>query len=129
MAVPWRRCFPFRLGLGGPLGSGRQFLSWIYIDDLCRAIGHIIHEPSLQGAVNMVSPEAVRNKEFTTTLGRVIGRPAILPVPALALRLLLGEMADALLLSSVRAVPKKLQNSGFTFSYPNLYEALQQSTR
>ncbi|MCA1795995.1 MAG: TIGR01777 family oxidoreductase [Desulfuromonadaceae bacterium] len=119
---------PFKLGLGGPLGDGRQFLSWIYIDDLCRAVGHIIEESSLQGPVNMVSPEPVRNKEFASTLGQVIRRPAFLPAPSLALRLLLGEMADALLLSSVRAMPRKLQESGFTFNHPDLYGALQQST-
>ncbi len=119
---------PFKLGLGGPMGNGRQFMSWIYIEDLCRAIEHIIQERTLQGAVNLVSPEAVRNKEFTTTLGRVIGRPTVLPAPPFALRLLLGEMADALLLSSTRAVPQKLLESGFTFTHPDLYESLQQST-
>ncbi|MGM0416570.1 MAG: TIGR01777 family oxidoreductase [Thermodesulfobacteriota bacterium] len=119
---------PFKLGLGGPLGSGRQFMSWIDIDDLCRAIGHIIQEQSLHGPVNMASPQPVRNKEFSTTLGRVIGRPAILPAPSLALRLLMGEMADALLLSSTRAVPQKLLDSGFIFSRPELYEALQHNT-
>jgi len=118
---------PFKLGLGGPMGNGRQFMSWIYIEDLCRAIGHIIQERTLQGAVNLVSPEPVRNKEFTTTLGRVIGRPTVLPAPSFALRLLLGEMADALLLSSTRAVPQKLQESGFTFTHPDLYGSLQQS--
>lgn len=119
---------PFRLGLGGPLGNGRQFISWIDIDDLCRAIGHIIQTQSLQGPVNLVSPEPVRNKEFAATLGRVIERPAVLAVPSPALRLLLGEMADALLLSSVRVVPQKLQDSGFTFTHPDLYGALQQNT-
>lgn len=119
---------PFRLGFGGPLGDGRQFLSWIYIHDLCRAVEHIIETPELKGAVNMVSPEPVRNKEFATTLGHVIGRPTFLPAPSLALRILLGEMADALLLSSVRAVPKKLNDSGFTFTQADLYGALQHST-
>jgi len=119
---------PFRLGLGGPLGNGRQFISWIDIDDLCRAIGHIIQTQALQGPVNLVSPEPVRNKEFAATLGRVIGRPAVLAVPSPALRLLLGEMADALLLSSVRVVPQKLHDSGFTFTHPDLYGALQQNT-
>jgi hypothetical protein len=119
---------PFRLGLGGPLGSGRQFLSWIDIDDLCRAVGHILQESSLSGPVNMVSSEPVRNKEFATTLGRVLKRPAMLPVPAPALRLLLGEMADALLLTSTRAVPHKLLESGFNFIRPDLYGALKYNT-
>jgi NAD dependent epimerase/dehydratase family enzyme len=103
-------------------------MSWIDIDDLCHAIGHIIQEQSLQGAVNIVSPEPVRNKKFVTTLGHVIERPTFLPMPSLALRLLLGEMADALLLSSTRAVPQKLLDSGFTFNHSDLYGALQQNT-
>jgi hypothetical protein len=103
-------------------------MSWIDINDLSRAVEHIIQKQSLHGPVNFVSPEAVRNKEFTATLGRVIRRPAILPIPALALRLLMGEMADALLLSSTRVVPQKLVDSGFTFVQPDLYGALQQNT-
>lgn len=119
---------PFRLGLGGPAGSGRQFVSWIDIEDLCGAMAYIIDNASLHGPVNLVSPQPVHNKEFSQTLGKAIHRPAVLPAPALALRLLLGEMADALLLSSARAVPQKLLNSGFHFTYPNLQESLQHNT-
>ncbi|MDY0211588.1 MAG: TIGR01777 family oxidoreductase [Desulfuromonadaceae bacterium] len=120
---------PFRLGLGGPAGSGRQFMSWIDIEDLCDAMAHIINNTSLHGPVNLVSPHPVRNKEFSQALGKAIHRPAVLPVPALALRLLLGEMADALLLSSARAVPQKLLDSGFHFAHPHLQESLHLNTR
>ncbi len=115
---------PFRLGLGGPAGNGRQFMSWIDIEDLCGAVAHIIENRSLHGPVNLASPQPVRNKEFSQTLGKTLHRPAVLPAPALALRLLLGEKADALLLSSTRAVPQKLLDSGFSFTYPRLQEAL-----
>ncbi|MDD2557097.1 MAG: TIGR01777 family oxidoreductase [Desulfuromonadaceae bacterium] len=120
--------FPFRLGLGGPAGSGRQFMSWIHIDDLCSAVAHIIDKTSLSGPVNFVAPQSVRNKEFTLILGKLLQRPAVLPAPALALRLILGEMANALLLSSARVLPQKLLDSGFRFSHPDLEGALQHST-
>ncbi len=120
---------PFRLGLGGAAGSGRQFMSWIDIEDLCDAIFHIIDNPTLRGPVNLVSPNSVRNKEFSQVLAKTIHRPAVLPAPAFALRLILGEMADALLLSSTRAVPQKLLDSKFVFTHPDLLEALQHNIR
>jgi uncharacterized protein (TIGR01777 family) len=116
---------PFRLGLGGPLGSGRQYMSWISIDDVTGAIHHIMNTESLSGPVNVVAPGAVTNAEFTKTLGRALSRPAFLPAPAFALRLLLGEMADGLLLASQRVKPEKLLAAGYRFSHVDLVEALR----
>lgn len=119
---------PFRLGLGGPLGNGRQFISWIDIDDVCNAISHILHHREISGPVNLVAPQPVRNRDFSRALGKALKRPAMLPAPALALRLLLGDMADALLLSSTRVIPAKLLEGGFNFAQPDLYQALQKNT-
>jgi len=115
---------PFRLGAGGRLGHGRQWMSWIHIEDLVRAIGHTMKDESLSGPVNAVSPEPVRNAEFTRALARVLRRPALFPAPALALRLALGEMADALLLSSQRVVPSLLTGRGFSWKHRDLGKAL-----
>lgn len=115
---------PFELGLGGRLGSGRQWMSWIHRDDLVRLIIHIIATPSLSGPVNGTAPEPVRNKTFTICLARAIGRPAILPVPALPLRLTLGGFANELLLGGQRVVPNAALKSGFEFAYPTLRAAL-----
>jgi uncharacterized protein (TIGR01777 family) len=111
---------PFKLGLGGVVGSGRQYLSWIAIDDVVRALQFSLAEESLSGPVNLVSPQAVTNREFTKTLGKAIGRPTIFPMPAFAARLAFGEMADELLLSSTRVLPQKLQAAGFSFAHPQL---------
>ena len=116
---------PFRLGVGGKLGSGRQYLSWIAIDDVVGAIEHALTNDSLRGAVNAVAPQAVTNREFTKTLGRVLSRPTIFPVPAFAARLAFGEMADATLLSSQRVEPERLNEAGYTFKYPTLEAALR----
>ena len=116
---------PFRLGLGGRLGSGRQFISWIALDDLVAAIRFAIDTPTLSGPVNATAPEAVTNEVFTRTLGRVLGRPTPLPVPAFALRLVVGQMADEALLSSARVRPRKLQEFGFSFRHPHLEAALR----
>jgi hypothetical protein len=115
---------PFRLGVGGPLGSGAQYMSWISQDDLLAAILHCIATPSLAGAVNATAPTPVTNAEFSRTLGAVLNRPALLPVPAFALRALLGEMADGLLLASSRVLPRRLLGSGFVFRDPELHAAL-----
>lgn len=115
---------PFRLGLGGPLGHGRMWMSWIHLEDLVRAILHALHSPDLRGPVNGFSPNPVTNREFTRCLGRVLRRPAVLPVPARVLQLALGEMADALLLSSLRGTPERLLQSGFHFRHPDLDAAL-----
>lgn len=116
----------FRAGLGGRIGSGRQWMSWIGIDDAIGAIYHAIVEARCVGPVNVVAPEAVTNAAFVSTLARVLHRPAVLPVPAGVLRAVLGEMADATLLASTRAVPQKLLASGFEFRAATLEEALRQ---
>ena len=116
---------PFRLGLGGPLGSGRQWMSWIALDDLIAAIRHVLSRDDLRGAVNAAAPGAVTNREFTRTLARVLCRPAILRVPAVVLRVVLGEMADEALLASTRVEPRRLVASGFTFRDPELEPALR----
>lgn len=114
----------FRLGLGGRLGSGLQWMSWITLTDVLAAIFFILDTPSLAGPVNLTAPNPVTNADFTRALGRQIHRPAILPVPALALRLALGEMADDALLSSARAYPARLITAGFEFAHPTLDHAL-----
>jgi hypothetical protein len=116
---------PFRLGLGGAVGTGQQYMSWIALDDVLGAIHHALSTAALQGPVNVVAPQAVTNQAFTTTLGKVLRRPARLPLPAFAARLLFGEMADALLLASTRVAPVRLVASGYTFHYPELEAALQ----
>ncbi len=123
-ALP-RMLLPFRLGLGGPVGSGRQFMSWVAIDDAVRAISHAIEAAGLAGPANVASPNGVTNREFARTLGRVLRRPAFCRVPACVIRLVLGEMGSELLLSSVRAVPARLLASGFSFRYPDLEGALR----
>ena len=112
---------------GGHLGSGKQWWSWIALDDALGAIYHSLTTPSVAGPVNVVAPEPTRNREFANTLGRVLGRPAIFPAPAFGLRLLLGEMADDLLLSSTRVSPKALLNSGYQFRFTDLHETLRYS--
>ena len=116
---------PFRLGAGGRLGTGRQWMSWIAIDDLLGAIHHAMIHPSLSGAVNAVSPEPATNQQFTKALGRVLGRPTLASVPAFAARLAFGEMADALLLASTRVHPAKLLAAGYAFRHPDLDDALR----
>jgi uncharacterized protein (TIGR01777 family) len=116
---------PFRLGLGGVLGSGRQYMSWIALDDAVSVIHHAIVTEALQGPTNAVAPQAVTNQEFTKTLGKVLGRPTVVPLPAFAARLLFGEMADELLLASTRVQPAKLLASGYSFRYPGLEGALR----
>ncbi len=115
----------FKAGAGGKIGDGRQFVSWIAIDDLARAISHALLSKSLSGPVNAVSPNPVRNIELTKALGKVLGRPTIVPVPAFAVRLMFGEMADALLLASQRVQPTRLEASGFNFQFPEIEAALR----
>lgn len=116
---------PFRIGAGGRIGSGRQFMSWIAIDDAVGAIHHALCDSSLTGPVNAVSPNPVTNRVFTKTLGHVLSRPTIVPLPAFAARAAFGEMADALLLSSARCEPRRLQDAGYVFRYPDLEDALR----
>jgi hypothetical protein len=115
----------FRLGVGGPLGSGRQPMSWIAMDDLIGALHHAIMTTSLAGPVNATAPRPVTNREFAATLGRVLERPALVPVPAAALRLAFGEMADIALLAGARVLPDRLRASGYEFRYPELEGALR----
>jgi len=117
---------PFKLGLGGRIGSGRQWWSWIQIDDLVGGIQHVVGTESLTGPVNMVAPNAVRNAEFTKVLASVLGRPAIFPVPGFALGLAFGKMAaDELFLTSQHVKPAKLEASGYRFQYGDLRGALE----
>lgn len=116
---------PFRLGLGGRLGSGRQWMSWIALDDVVGGLQHALATEALQGPVNFGSPKPVTNAEFTRTLAGVLGRPAFLRVPATALRLALGDMADEVLLTSQRMQPAKLLQSGYAFRFPELEGALR----
>jgi hypothetical protein len=116
---------PFRCGLGGPLGSGRQYLSWIGLDDTLDAILHLLVNPSLEGPFDLCSPHPARNHELATTMGRILQRPTVLRVPATALELALGPMARETLLVSQRAVPRRLLESGFRFRQPGLEEALR----
>lgn len=117
---------PFSLGLGGRLGDGRQFFAWIHLDDLVEAILFALEREDLRGAVNAVAPQAVRNLELTQTLARVLGRPAALPVPAFALRAVLGPLAGELL-GSKHVVPAKLLAAGFPFRHPTLEDALREA--
>lgn len=116
---------PFKLGVGGPIGGGRQWMSWISLDDHLRAMEHALFTDTLAGPVNFVAPNPVTNATFATTLGRVLKRPALLPLPGFALELVYGEMAHAMLLTGQRAQPKALTASGFEFRQPTLEQALR----
>ena len=116
---------PFRMGLGGVIGDGAQWMSWIALDDVIGAIRHALTTDALRGPVNTVAPAPVTNADFTRTLGRVLGRPTLIPLPALAARLALGEMADELALVSQRVMPARLLASGFAFRRPTLEDALR----
>jgi len=122
-ALP-RMLTPMRFGAGGRLGNGRQWMPWITLDDVTRALEFLLtHE--VQGVFNVVAPEPVTNSDFTHALGRAMHRPTLFPAPAFALRILLGEAADELLLGSARVVPQRLAAAGFTFAHPHLDEALR----
>lgn len=116
---------PFRLGLGGIVGSGQQYMSWIALDDVVGAIHHCLMEESLSGPANAVAPNPVTNREYTKTLGSVLSRPTLLPMPAFAVRLAFGEMGDELLLSSTRVEPRALVAAGYEYRFPELRGALQ----
>lgn len=113
----------FKLGLGGAIGSGNQFMSWVSLDDVVDMIQFICAESSIRGPVNLVSPNPIRNREFTSTLGKVLHRPTFLTLPAIIARAGLGEMADQLLLASSRVMPAKLIEAGYTFHHPQLRDA------
>ena len=122
-ALP-RMALPFRFGAGGRLGSGQQWMSWLALEELVAMIQYALTADSLAGPANAVAPHPVRNADFTKVLARVLRRPAIFPAPAFALRLALGEMADALLLASQRVLPKKFESLGYRFALPDLESAL-----
>jgi uncharacterized protein (TIGR01777 family) len=115
---------PFRMGLGGPVGSGRQWMSWIHIDDLVGAIRFILQKDDVMEAVNGTAPAPVTNQEFTRALGAALSRPAFLPAPAFGMKLLFGEMSE-LLLEGQRVLPRKLESNGFKFRHPELPGALR----
>ena len=115
---------PFRFGAGGRVGSGRQWMSWIDLADVVRAIEWALDNANVRGTYNITSPEPVRNREFAHALGRAIHRPSFMPAPAFALRLALGEMAGEMLLTGQRVVPARALREGFTFRYPTLESSL-----
>ena len=116
---------PFKLGVGGVIGSGQQYMSWITLEDVLSTIEFALQNSSLQGPVNVGAPQPVTNREFTKTLGRALWRPTLFPLPASTARMLLGEMADELLLASLRVIPEKLEKAGYRFKHPDLKGALQ----
>lgn len=116
---------PFKLGVGGVIGDGKQWMSWISLDDEIRAIEFVLEHEEVRGAVNLVSPNPVTNQEFTTALGEALYRPTFIPLPEFAVSMLLGEMGDELLLSSTRAVPARLEQLGFEWQFPELKPALE----
>ncbi len=117
---------PFKLGAGGKIASGEQFMSWIAIDDIVSSLEYVLTNDSISGPVNLVAPNPVTNEEFTKTLGKVLSRPTIFPIPAFGLKLIFGEeMASETLLSSARVEPLRLTESGYSFRFPELYGALR----
>lgn len=120
---------PFRMGIGGRIGDGKQWMSWIGLADVIGALEFVIENQALSGPVNFVAPNPVTNATFTSALGRILGRPTFLPVPAFGARLAFGEMADALLLSSQRVEPKRLNETAYRFRYSNLNDALSEILR
>jgi uncharacterized protein (TIGR01777 family) len=116
---------PFKLGLGGIIGNGEQFVSWIGIDDMVKAINFLISHETVTGPVNLVSPNPVTNRQYTKALGKALGRPTIFPMPAFIARLAFGDMADELLLSSTRVIPSHLIKMGFEFSHEYIDDALK----
>lgn len=123
-ALP-KMLLPFKWGLGGVIGTGEQYMSWISLSDVVHAIEHIIANESLSGPINLCSPQAVTNRQFTQTLGQVLHRPTLLPLPSWLANIVLGEMAPALLLASSRVLPIKLIQSGFTFQHATLVGAFK----
>jgi uncharacterized protein len=120
---------PFRIGLGARIGDGRQWMSWIALDDAVAAVLFLLERTSISGSVNVTSPNPVTNAEFTRALGRQLGRPAFVSVPSLAMKLMFGKMADEALLASIRVMPRKLLDAGFQFSEPSLDQALASALR
>jgi uncharacterized protein (TIGR01777 family) len=118
---------PFKFGLGGKMGDGKHWMSWIAMDDLIRLLHFALENSEISGAVNATAPNPVTNEEFTKTFGRVLHRPTILPVPEFAIKLFFGEMGETLLLEGQRVLPKKLQDAGFAFKFANLEDAMRKA--
>lgn len=117
---------PFKLGLGGPIGSGDQWWPWVAMADVVGAVDHVIAHQEIDGPVNVIAPGSATSRQFAKDLGNALGRPAVLPAPAFAVKLAMGEMAEALLLASTRIEPRVLQNTGYTFRAPTLDAAFRQ---
>ena len=120
---------PFKFGVGGVIGSGKQWMSWVALDEVVEIVNYAIENRELRGAVNVASPNPVTNEEFTKTLGEVLYRPTFLPLPEFAVNLVFGEMGDALLLNSTRVEPKRLQEAGYEFKFKNLKSALEHAVK
>lgn len=120
---------PFKLGVGGVIGSGKQWMSWISLDDVVGIVNFALENERLRGAVNVASPNPVTNEEFTKTLGDVLYRPTFLPLPEFAVNLVFGEMGDALLIHSTRVEPKRLQEAGYEFKFTDLRSALENAVK
>jgi hypothetical protein len=118
---------PFKFGVGGRIGSGKQWMSWIALEDLIRIIHFALETEPLRGAINAAAPNPVTNEEFTRIFGKVLHRPAILPVPAFAIKLMFGEMGETLLLEGSRVLPKRLSEYGFEFKFTNLEAAMEKA--
>ncbi len=119
---------PFKLGVGGPIGGGQQWMSWIHIADLCSLVEFLLRESTVRGVFNAVSPFPVTNADFTKALGEALRRPAVIPVPAFAVKVLFGDMAE-IVLGSQRAIPDAALRAGFTFDHPDIFGALEQVVR
>jgi uncharacterized protein (TIGR01777 family) len=120
---------PFKFGVGGVVGSGKQWMSWISLDDMVGIINFAIEHENVRGAVNAVAPTPVTNEEFTKALGDVLYRPTFLPLPAFAVNMVFGEMGDALLLASTRVIPKRIEEAGYKFQYTDIREAIEHAVK
>jgi uncharacterized protein (TIGR01777 family) len=120
---------PFKFGLGGVIGDGKQWMSWISMEDHIQVIIFALENENIRGAVNSVSPNPITNKEFTATMGEVLYRPTFIPLPEFAVHLAFGEMGEALLLDSMKVVPKRLMDAGFKFKFPDLKKAIENAVK
>jgi uncharacterized protein (TIGR01777 family) len=120
---------PFKLGVGGVVGSGKQWMSWVSLDDVVGIINYALENDNVRGAVNVVAPNPVTNEEFTKTLGTVLYRPTFLPLPEFAVNLVFGEMGDALLIDSTKVIPRRMKDSGYEFKNPDLKTALEHAVK
>lgn len=118
---------PFKLGVGGALGTGQQYMSWVDLEDLVNVVQHVLENEDLKGPFNVVSPNPVSNQMFTKTLGKVLNRPTLFSIPTFMVKLIFGEMGEELLLASQKCVPEKLQESGYQFKYSQLEDSLQKN--